>query len=710
MKHRKCFTCLRLFYHVAPNLGDYNSLKRHLIMTKTILSILLFSSCSFAQPWSGILDPSRAVNWQRSTVGVIGGIPTTYPACTTAQAGTTVPIAAYTGTAAAINTAASNCMSANPSGSYLLLGSGTFNLTTSIDITGGSNFILRGSGPTQTTLNFDGASGSGSGSAIIVQGANLTAGSGNVGSDVGSTPQPCVTSAPYCGSWTAGYALGATSITVSNLGSGGGGIHNGDLIMLDQANVTSDNGGFFACDTNSPAVCLWKPSPGGQIGREISGTYYSQEQAVTVTAGCSTACTGTGPFTLTISPGLYGKAWNTAAVGVWWGKGQNYLGLESFTVNASSVAGDSSYKGITQFESVNNGWVKNVRSIEANRNHVWILNSAHIEVRDSYFYGSSSGGSQSYGIEFFPGFDSLVENNIFQQVGAPFISSGAGNVISYNFSRNGGASGAESYMGASYMAHDPGVMFNLFEGNQFYNGLFCDQTWGTSGLDTAFRNRLYGLDYEGPTLASVQTNPFMIMSYCRGYNIIGNVLGTPGYHSGSNSIYEAYPTSSNPPVSTWSGGTSTQCNQAIYVLGWGSGVCAVVGSDPNSDPGVRNSLMRWGNYDTFNAAVQWSSTESSPGAVANINANSTPATHTLPSSFYLSSTPSFFGSTPFPAIGPDVSGGSGPGGYAYAIPSANCAFNIMSMPSDGSGSVLAFDANTCYYSSPSSPLVTVVVH
>jgi len=45
-----------------------------------------------------------------------------------------------------------------------------------------------------------------------------------------------------------------------------------------------------------------------------------------------------------------------------------------------------------------------------------------------------------------------------------------------------------------------------------------------------------------------------------GYNIIGNVLGTAGYHAG----YEAYPPNSY---------TRAQCNLTIYEIGFGGGVC-----------------------------------------------------------------------------------------------------------------------------------------
>ena len=44
-------------------------------------------------------------------------------------------------------------------------------------------------------------------------------------------------------------------------------------------------------------------------------------------------------------------------------------------------------------------WVKNIRSIAAGRNHVYLHQSANDVVRDSYFYQSQSHSSVSYGVE-----------------------------------------------------------------------------------------------------------------------------------------------------------------------------------------------------------------------------------------------------------------------------------------------------------------------
>jgi hypothetical protein len=65
---------------------------------------------------------------------------------------------------------------------------------------------------------------------------------------------------------------------------------------------------------------------------------------------------------------------------------------------------------------------------------------------------------------------------------------------------------------------------------------------------------------------------------------------------------------------------------------------------------VLSTILRGGNYDYLTNSVHWE----------NITAQ------TIPKSLYLSGKPSFFGGTPWPAIGPDISG------YVNTIPARAC--------------------------------------
>src|SRR5580704_14804656 len=95
-------------------------------------------------PWTGIVTPSRAVNW--ANAGVPGGIPTRTAICVTMTTANTV---------AQINSAIASC----PSGNVVFLSAGTYNLSGPIDFAGHSNVTLRGAGANLTTLRFSGTDG-----------------------------------------------------------------------------------------------------------------------------------------------------------------------------------------------------------------------------------------------------------------------------------------------------------------------------------------------------------------------------------------------------------------------------------------------------------------------------------------------------------------------------------------------------------------------
>src|SRR5438093_8006920 len=97
-----------------------------------------------AQPWSGIIDPSRAIDW--SGAGVPGGIPTNRTQC-----GSTV---APTNDITVIN----NALAACGANQYVLLGAGVFNLSSGINVTV-NNTTLRGASPNLTILKFTASGG-----------------------------------------------------------------------------------------------------------------------------------------------------------------------------------------------------------------------------------------------------------------------------------------------------------------------------------------------------------------------------------------------------------------------------------------------------------------------------------------------------------------------------------------------------------------------
>jgi len=616
------------------------------------LILLCLPVCLYAQNWYGILDSSRAITWNP---GVNGGIPANYTQC-----GST--IAAYSGTATTINNAIAACGAQT----YVLLGAGTFNLSTGILIQGHSNVALRGVGPDKTFLVFSGYQGClGTPSAdICVENAS------------GINPA----SPPHTANWTAGLSAGSTSITLDNTS----GLSPGMILYLDQLDDSNtDNGNLWVCETVN--VC----STEGPVG--IARTGRGQVQTAVVTSVNS----GTGGVGI-YNP-IYMPNWSSGKTPqAWWiGDQISGVGIENLSVDHSGTAAAA---GIV-FGNARDCWVKNYRSLWSNRAHVWMFGATRIILRDSYFYGTqSTGGVQSYGFENDLTSDSLFENNIFQTITSPFVGGTGteGNVFGYNFSINDYMTNPSDWLSSSAFHHDIGNTYTLYEGNDGI-GFTGDAIHGTSHFMTAFRNRWIGWK----TGTTNNTNVVQISSFNRYFNFIGNVVGKYGYHT----TYEcAAQTTGDSCTADGNSGVWT-----IYTWGYANHNGPL---NIRNDPFVKTSMMRWGNYDTVNSAVRWQAAEV-PSSLS-LYANPVPASQTLPGSFYLSNKPQWFSSTPWPAIGPDVTGGNlpGAGGHANLIPAGNCYLNVMSGPSDGSGGVLTFNANNCYNDPPLPPptSLTVVVH
>ena len=278
-------------------------------------------------------------------------------------------------------------------------------------------------------------------------------------------------------------------------------------------------------------------------------------------------------------------------------------------------------------------WMKGIEVAHAPRRQVLFFDAVNCEVRDSYFHDSVGGGPNHEGIDFDQN-DSwnLIENNVSYRAGYPMVMLGdwgggdVGNVVAYNYLKdeNAGTSIAGASIGDN---HGPHNMFNLFEGNVGQN-FASDGYYGSASDETLFRNYFNG-QYDRALY--MDENAINLEHWSTSYNIIGDILGTSG---GYSSILYA-------------SGNSYQ-NGVIYRFGYPNmGNRAYSGSasnptDPNIlDTNVQSTAIIHGTYDFVTQSTTWD-----PGTTD----------HTLPASMYLSSTPSWWGSVPWPAIGPDVSG------------------------------------------------------
>ncbi len=673
-----------------------------LVLFSSFAVFLLCAVRASAQSSSGILDPSRAIDWSKA--GVVGGIPSgSWANCVTTQCNT---VNSGTVTAASLQAAINSA----PNSTIIQIPSGSFSISSVIIMK--SNVVLRGAGANRTTLTFtNGAFGGGCfyGGAAICFTAD------------GSTYNNSSNSAlngPNSSTWTAGFAQGATSITLTNVGSAG--ILNGQYIYLDQANDTAPLGNLFNCDIVT--TCAIEGSSGGNV---INGVGHAQVQIVKVTAGCSTECTGAGPFSLTITPGLYGTNWAATKTPMAWFPSASvvYAGVENLTVDNQTGMGDNG-STINLFNAFN-CWVSGVALLHGGRAHIWIMDGAHNSVQNNYFYQTQDAQSQSYGLEVDIATDNLVVNNIMQQVTAPLMGGNQfGNSFAYNYMINDFQTASANCMYLITMAHDAAAEYNLYEGN-FGEGNDLDDVHGSSGLNTMFRNVFTGYELG----KSCTTIGIIIDPYNRDENVVGNVLGTPGITIG-------YDDFSNPSQ-------AAQENSMVYILNQPHG-------SMSADSVVAKTLLRWGNYDNVTGAVRWCGNSSDTGWSTKCgNSSEVPTTSAspynnavpskgdtgigqsaMPASFIYASTPSWWPSgKPWPAIGPDVtngsmgqcSGGTYAGlmataagqctggtlsaqvdaGHAYSIPAMDCYFSLGGPP-DGSGSALSFNASQCYASSGTS--------
>lgn len=693
-----------------------------LLRNLLFIALLLVGSTPgvFAQLWSNQLVSTRAIDWTKAGLNATGGV----PSGSFTQSGST--ISAYSGNCNTI-TAAFTAAAAN---TYVLLGAGTFIISGGCKLQNtNGNVELRGSGPLSTIMVFS------SGNACMgAQGDVCLINGFAIGSDGPFAQPPCGGgNSANCADWTAGYSQGATSITLKNVGTNLPPV--GSIIFLDQANdATNTAAALIQCDVVGP--CSYS---GGAFGRVLSGspardggTYtnadYSQTQGVKITSESNAS----GTWTIGIDPPLEANNWRSGQTpGAWWSAtataGQATavnLGISSMTLDHCDLSGGSCLNTtqVSGEEILNciGCWIKNIRSLDSQRNHVLIESSSHTVIRDNYFYLMKSPGTTSYGIEPQAASDALIENNIFEKIASPILlSEGNGMVIGYNFSWN------NLYSNVNFMqtstVHDSGNFMNLFEGN-YFNGISDDVAHGTSPLTTIFRNWIPGQEpapfNRGGGGGTAGTVAIEVEPNGRAVNVIGNVLGSRIAVGGTNaglpcstnsdtgggtctgaSYHTVYETSPNT--------SSTGCFTPIYLLGWAnpnnctgtSGTSYTGGNDSS----VNTSMMRWGNYDTVHNAVQWGAGESTPGAITFVGANTTDTVHVVPPSYYYAAKPSWWASAystvPWPPIGPDVTGGVGPGGFAYQNLAYLCYVNStgasVAYPSS-TGVVLNFDANVCY--------------
>lgn len=171
-------------------------------------------------------------------------------------------------------------------------------------------------------------------------------------------------------------------------------------------------------------------------------------------------------------------------------------GIENLGVERT-LAGDNTTrnnKHTLLFRDVAGGWVRGVHSRMAFGSHVSHESSTGVEITGCYFDDAHEfdGGGSGYGVRYETrSGECLLENNIFRRLRhAILLQAGPnGNVIAYNYSREGNSSDHPGYA-SDISLHGNYPYANLFEGN-IVGHIWIDNSHnGANGpLNTFFRNR-----------------------------------------------------------------------------------------------------------------------------------------------------------------------------------------------------------------------------
>ena len=678
--------------------------------------LLLLPAVARAQLWSGIIDSNRAIDWTQA--GLPGGtLPdSNWPICAT--------ISTYSGTDAAITSALASCHNAHPSGGVVVLGAGTFTLSTGILIPN-DNLALRGQGASLTKLVFTGSDCNGG--FICIKSATD-----------GSYPQQG--GSAHWASVKGGQTKGSTQLILSGLNTA----VVGSILVLNQCDTgytggglgaactgtATDNGAYFHCQNAWHATNLGCAVPvEGGVNSWRSGS--SEMEAVAITAinagGCGATC-------VTLSKAIEQPDWGSDTQVVIIHPRVN-VGVENMTLADMKTTIATGDVGVDFFNTYH-CWVSGVATINFGRLGVHLYDSYGGLVKDSYFYGNPLNYGDNNAIRAVGGANNLIQNNIGHRTHGFVFPADAmpeqGDVYAYNYSPISN-NWSNAHSGSNIDIHGAGGNWNLFEGNAF-QGIQFDGDHGAMLSQTVFRNFLWAFNScangQCGTDTSTDAQPWhaaiRIYFGARYNNIVGGVYGTPGY----STIYKS---------------SDSFANDSIYI--WGAGQSAGGYNQPQ-DALVNSTTLLWANWDVVNNATQCNNSEVPTSAPT--YPNSTPTLGcgggSLPASFYLSSKPGWWPSNvAYPPIGPDVvngnigqcSGGTlgnvsqaglpatqasqcstgvkNPAwaGHVNANPAMACYFSMGGLP-DGTGPALSFNGSACYgtssslSSNPPSPTNLVV--
>jgi hypothetical protein len=562
----------------------------------------------------------------------VGAIPARDQRCATLSPSSTVT---------QINAALAAC----PADQAVFLGPGTYAIAGTLHIP--SMVTLRGAGADQTILNATGA-----GDAVVALGS-------------GGVPfRPRVI--------TGGDTAGSAQIELFSTE----GIHPGSFLA-----ITERNDPAYVTSAGSGGNCNWCDGGWSHDGSMARG------QIVEVTAVAGKL--------VSISPALY-SAYLREPVAVPFDMSATRAGVEDLQVRANNTGYNASFA----LSMCAYCWVRGVESNYADGDHVDVFWGFRDEIRDSYFSNAFlhvPGGHDSDIDLALKTSATLVENNIIERTHDSVMLEwgAAGNVIAYNYMMGEFDSDAPNVVIGGVDYHGAHPQFNLLEGNVL-TAIYADSVWGSSSHTTAFRNWVVGtnrictpLHGRGPVDCSgvnghygFQAARAVQFSYlATRNNLIANVVGSPQMQSlkGYSLPLAQFGQLEYPAKRIYEAAVG-------FTFGYGSanddgtGNGCGGGTPPCNAPRTSSTNLLHGNVNlVLGGATAWT-----PGLP-----------RTLPPSFYLEGKPAWWGGLPFPATGPDVAGGAGPGSRG-TNPAQACYTKVMGGSDGGPGSPLPFHRSRCY--------------
>jgi hypothetical protein len=637
-----------------------------------------------------------------------------------------------------IQTALNSCGGTSSAQKFVQLGTGTFLINTGITVP--AYCYLTGTGANTTILNAQGAStaavaclGCGTGPSVanaknVTSGATAGSTSLTLSSVTGIVVgTELIVSELNLWPWVtiSGDAGGGNCTFCGVVGNWGPGDLNGNgetRTRTQIVEVTNVTGSVVTISIPLYTDYLHTfPSWAGttQYGYEAfitAGThFYLQTANITATSSVSANCTSSGTTpSFSTSGGSVSDGtctWLDEGVGttsqpqVIPFAATKFAGIENLQI----LANNTGYNTNVELSACAYCFVKGIENNYSDGDHVDIHYGYRDEVRDSYFsntYSHPTGGGSFDGcINIDSGSTAfLIENNILERLFADWIveSGAAGGVIDYNYAFSNYAPPG-TFLNPAMDAHASHTQFILIEGNVLPN-ITWESTWGSESHGTDFRNWIVGTSKAcSPFTATRGTvnctpagypeqaghNGWFAYQASRieefnfvdlWFNSIGNVVGS--------SQSQALVNTGNTALTQTASITATSTRQydtVVYGYSLGYAHASDDGTFPADSNAAATTLLIHGDYNNISSAITWS------GSI----------THTLPASFFMTSQPSWWNANvPYPAIGPDVTGGTGPGGHVSSTTAANpaqyCYTAIMGGSDGGAASPLTFNASTCY--------------